>query len=132
MPHVTTEHPSVKNMVPHTPEYQTVALTFSVHISVSLPLSHPQRDTHGPNPGKLWEMLGVSVTLTSDGTLGGAVVRNPAANVGDPGDAGLSPGSGRSPSPSRKRQPTPFLRRKSPGRGSLVGYRPWGCKVRHN
>ena len=33
----------------------------------------------------------------------------------------------------RKWQPTPvFLPGESQGRGSLVGYSPWGCRVRHN
>jgi len=48
--------------------------------------------------------------------------------VGDPGSI---PGLGRSPW-RRKWQPTPvFLPGKFHGQRSLVGYKPWGCRVRH-
>ena len=49
------------------------------------------------------------------------------------GDAGLIPGSGRTPW-RRKWQPIPvFLPVKSHGQRSLVVYSPWGCKrVRHD
>ena len=35
--------------------------------------------------------------IVKSGFPGGAVVKNPSANVGDAGDLGLSPGSRRSP-----------------------------------
>ena len=47
-------------------------------------------------------------------------------NVGDAGDPGSIPGSGRSPG---KWQLTPvFLPGKSHGQRSLAGYSPWDCK----
>ena len=50
------------------------------------------------------------------------MVKNPPANAGDARDAGLIPGSGRSPW-SRKWQPSLiFLTRKFHGQRSLVGY----------
>ena len=107
---------------------------FSVHLSLRLPLSHIHRDTHGHKPKETRGDVGCVYYFDhSDGVLGGAMVMDPAANVGDPGDAVLSPGLGRSPSPSRKWQPTPvFLPRKSRGQRSLAGYSPWGCEVRHD
>ena len=61
-----------------------------------------------------------SSLLCQSGLPGGSVVKNPPANAGD---AGLTPGSGRS------LQPTPvFLAAKSHEQRSLVGYSPWGCK----
>ena len=58
------------------------------------------------------------------------MVQSPPANAGD---AGLNPGSGRSPW-RRKWQPTPvFLPGKAHGQKSLVGYSPWRVakSVRH-
>ena len=56
--------------------------------------------------------------------LGGSVVKNPPANVGDSGDTGSIPGLERSPW-SRKWQPAPvFLPGKFHGQGSLAGYSP--------
>ena len=64
------------------------------------------------------------------GFPGGSVVKNPPASAGD---AGLIPGSGRSPGEG-KWQPTPvFLPWKSRGQKSLAGHSPWGRKrVRHD
>ena len=54
--------------------------------------------------------------------------KNPPANARD---AGLIPGSRRSP--SRKLQPTPvFLPGRFHGQRSLAGYSPWGHRVRHD
>jgi len=58
------------------------------------------------------------------GFPGGAVVKNPPANVGDTGD--FDPWVGKIPW-SRKWQPTPiFLPGKSHRQRSLAGYSPWG------
>ena len=55
-------------------------------------------------------------------------VKNPPANAGNIGDAGLIPGSGRS-SGGGKWQSTPvFLPQKYHGQRSLVGYSPKGRK----
>ena len=68
----------------------------------------------------------LSWILVSTGFPGGSVVKNLPANAGD---MGLIPGSGRSPGEG-KWQPTPvFLPGKSHGQRSLVGYRPWVCRV---
>ena len=59
------------------------------------------------------------------GFLGGSAVKNQPASAGD---VGSIPGSGRG-----KWQPTPvFLPGKSHGQKSLVGYSPWGCRLRHS
>ena len=56
-------------------------------------------------------------------------VKNPPANAGD---MSAVPGAGR-PSGKRRWQPTPvFLPGKSHEQRSLVGYSPWGCRVRHD
>ena len=58
----------------------------------------------------------------SEGFLGGSVIKKLPANAGDTGDAGLIPGSGRSPGAGAW-QPTPiFLSVESHGQRSLVGY----------
>ena len=58
------------------------------------------------------------------GFLGGTVVKNPLASVGDTGDASSIPKILR-----RKWQPTPvFLPGKSHGQRSLVDHSPRGCK----
>ena len=55
----------------------------------------------------------------------GSIVKNPPAHAGD---AGLIPGSGRSPEKGNG-QPTPvFLPGESHARRSLAGYSPWGRK----
>ena len=58
------------------------------------------------------------------------MVNNPPANAGD---AGLTPGLGRSPG-EKGMQPTPVPSpRKSHGQSNLVGYSPWGCRrIRHD
>jgi len=72
--------------------------------------------------------LGVISYLAPDhvftrGFPGGSVVKNLPANARD---AGLIPGSGRSPW-RRKWQPTPvFLPGESHGQTSLEGFSPWG------
>jgi len=59
--------------------------------------------------------------------LGGSAVKNQPANAKD---SSLTPGLRRSP---REWQPTPvFLPGKSHGQRSLVGYSPWGHRVRYN
>ena len=56
------------------------------------------------------------------------MVKNLPCNVGDTGDVGLIPGSGRSPGGGHW-QPTPvFLPGESHGQRSLAGYSPWGHK----
>ena len=56
------------------------------------------------------------------------MVKNPSANAGDARDAGLIPGSGRSPGVG-KWQPTPvFLLGKFHEQRSLVGCSPWSLK----
>ena len=61
------------------------------------------------------------------------VVNNPFPNAGDTRDIGLIPGSERSPVGERAWHPTPvFLPREFHGPRSLVGYSPWGRRVRHD
>ena len=67
----------------------------------------------------------IAPTASDLGFPGGAQVKNPPAKAGD---AGLIPGSGRSPW-RRKWRPTPvFLAGKSHGQRSLAGYSPWGSE----
>ena len=47
-------------------------------------------------------------------------------SIGNAGDTGLIPGSGRSP--GEWQRTAIFLPGKSHEQRSLVGYRPWGCK----
>ena len=55
-----------------------------------------------------------------------------ASNTGNTGDMGQIPVSGRSAG-GTKWEPTPvFLPEKSHGQKVLVGYSPWGHRVRHN
>ena len=57
------------------------------------------------------------------------MVKNPPANVGDAGDKGLIPESGRSPGEGNGNPFTPvFLPRESHGQRSLAGYSPQGRK----
>ena len=56
------------------------------------------------------------------------MVKNAPANAGDPGDAGLIPGSGRSPGRGSGKLTPVFLPEKSYGQRSLAGYSSWGCK----
>ena len=66
------------------------------------------------------------------GFPGGAVVKNLLANAGDARDAGLIPGSGRTPR-GRKWQPIlVFLLEKFHGQRSLEGYSPWSRRAGHN
>ena len=51
------------------------------------------------------------------------VVKNPPANAGDIGNAGLIPGLGRSPGGGYS------CLEKTHGQRSLVGYSPWGCRI---
>ena len=56
------------------------------------------------------------------------VVKNPPASAADVRDMGVIPGSGRSP---RGGKPTPVLSPgESHGQRSLVGYSPWGLRIR--
>ena len=68
-----------------------------------------QRNTH------------IHTYIRNMGFPGSSAVKNPPANAKD---VGLIPGSGR---PLEKEMAV-FLRGKSHGRRSLVGYSPWGCK----
>ena len=69
------------------------------------------------------------MTVEPIGFPDGTVIKNLPANTGD---VSLIPGSERSPGVG-KRQPTPvFLPGKFHGQRSLVCYRPWGHKVRHD
>ena len=55
-------------------------------------------------------------------------MKNPPVNVGDAGDMGLIPGSGRAPGKGNGNPVPVFLPGKFHGQRSLVGYSPWGCK----
>ena len=55
---------------------------------------------------------------------GGTVVKNPPANVGDVRDAGLIPGSGRSPGGGHSKTSPVFLPGESHEQRSLAGYSP--------
>ena len=56
------------------------------------------------------------------------MVKNLPANAGGVGDAGLIPGSGRTPGGGHG-NPLQFSHQDNPhGQRSLVGYSPWGCK----
>ena len=56
------------------------------------------------------------------------MIKNPLAKRGDIGDAGVIPGSGRSPGVGKWQPTLVFLPRESYGQRSLAGYSPWGCK----
>ena len=60
-----------------------------------------------------------------EGFLGSLVVNNLPADVGDTGDEGSIPGSGRS---LEKEIETPIFLPGNYGQRSLVGYSPWGHK----
>jgi len=55
-------------------------------------------------------------------------VKDLPANVGDAGEAGLIPGSGRSPGEGNGNPLQYTLPGKSHGQRSLAGYSPWGHK----
>ena len=60
------------------------------------------------------------------------VVNNPPANAGDIKDTGWVPGSGRSPGGGHG-NPLQYSCLENPhGQKGLVGYSPWGHRVRHN
>ena len=62
------------------------------------------------------------------GLPGGSVVKNPPATVGDTGDVGSIPGSGRSPGGGHG-YPLQYSGLENPhGQRSLSGYSPWGHK----
>ena len=74
-------------------------------------------------PG-MWRYSSSSACVRVGASQGELVVKNLPANAGDVRDAGLIPGSGRSP---RGWQPMPvFLPGESQGQRSLVSYSPWG------
>ena len=63
------------------------------------------------------------------GFPGGSMVKNPPANVGDAGDKGLIPESGRSPGEGNGNPLTPvFLPGESHGQRSLVDFSLQDCK----
>ena len=75
--------------------------------------------------------MGTSIGL--EGLAGGSVGKESACGAGDAGDPALILGSGRFFPWRRKWQPAAvFLPGKSHGQKSLVGYSPWGCRVRHD
>ena len=62
------------------------------------------------------------------GFPGSTVLKNPPANAGDAREAGLIPGSGKSPGGGHG-NPLQYSCLENPhGQRSLVGYSPWGCK----
>ena len=89
---------------------------------------HMKKMIHNTCFGEM-QILSNKLIITSRlGFPGGSVVKNLPANAED---AGLTPGSRRSP--GRKWQPTPvFLPGKTHGQRSLAGYSPWGHRVKHN
>ena len=61
----------------------------------------------------------------------GAALKNPAANLGDTGDAGSIPGSGISPG-EENGNPLQYPCLENPqGQRSLAGYSSWGHKEAH-
>ena len=54
--------------------------------------------------------------------------KNPPVNAGDTGDAGLTPGLGRSPGGGNGNPLQDPHLKKSHEQRSLVGYSSWGCK----
>ena len=62
------------------------------------------------------------------GFPGGSVVKNPAVNAADAGDAGSIPGSERSPGEGNDNPLQYSCLGKSHGQRSLAGYSPWGHK----
>ena len=75
--------------------------------------------------------VGVAYDQNKLGFPGGSVIKNPPANAGD---AGLIPGLERSPGVGNGNplQSVFHLPGKFRGQRSLVGYSPWGHRVRHN
>ena len=59
----------------------------------------------------------------------GSVVKKPPANAGDTRDAGLIPGSGRSPGEGHGNPLQYSWPGESHGQNSLAGYSPWGRKA---
>ena len=57
---------------------------------------------------------------------GNTVLKNPPANAGDPGEAGLIPGSGRSPEGGNGVPLQYSCWENSMDKRSLMGYSPWG------
>ena len=68
------------------------------------------------------------VAISAWGFLGGSVVKNLPANVGDTGDMGLNPKLGRSAGGGNGNPLPIFLPGESHGLRSLVGYSPWSLK----
>ena len=66
--------------------------------------------------------------IFQDGSQVVLLVKNSPANSRDARDAGLIPGSGRSPGRGNG-DLLQFLPGKSHGQRSLAGYNPWGCKM---
>ena len=64
------------------------------------------------------------MVLKKVGFLDGSVGKESACNAGDPGDLGLTPGSGRSPRGGHSNPLPVFLPGESHGQRTLVGYRP--------
>ena len=65
------------------------------------------------------------------GYLGGSVVTNLPASVGDAGDWSSIPGSGRSPEEEVSTHSS-MLTWKIPWTEELAGYHPWGHRVKHD
>ena len=62
------------------------------------------------------------------GFLGGSVGKNQPANIGDTGDTGSIPGSGRSPGRGKWQSIPVLLAGKCQGKRNQVGYGPWSHK----
>ena len=93
----------------------------------------PEREQRRRLP---WDRLGRSLrpplkwrkpTTIPRWLAGRTVLRSLPAGAGDAGDSGWIPGSG--PSPGVETTPA-FLPGTFHGQRSLVGFRPWGCRVR--
>ena len=63
---------------------------------------------------------------------GGSVVKNPSTKAGDTRDAGLIPGSGRSPGVGNGKPLQCSCLANPMDKRSLEGYSPWGHRVRHD
>ena len=76
--------------------------------------------------------LSFSYKEITKGCPGGTVIKDLPATSGHTRDISLIPGSGRSHGVRNSTLPQYLLPGESQGERSLVGYRPWGCKVRHD
>ena len=92
-------------------------------------LSSPSKLVHRELEGKC-SGLGVCTGVSApEGFPGGSEVKNPLANEGDARDAGLIPGSGKSPGVGSG-NPLQYscLKNQPHGQRSMAGYSPHDCK----